>query len=67
MRLRSGRAGFPILMIAFLGGFVHKLVPNVLSFSDFVQRRFGTVVQIVVSILMYVINNPSALSVLVQA
>lgn len=45
-------SGFPILMIAFLGGFVHKLVPNVLSFSDFVQRRFGTIVQIVVSCLM---------------
>mmetsp|Transcript_1562 Transcript_1562/g.4619 ORF Transcript_1562/g.4619 Transcript_1562/m.4619 type:complete len:552 (+) Transcript_1562:384-2039(+) len=45
-------SGFPVLVIAFLGGFVHKLVPNVLSFSDFVQRRFGFTVQIYVSLLM---------------
>lgn len=39
-------------MIAFLGGYVHKLVPNVMSFTDFVKRRFGPVVQIYVSLLM---------------
>ena len=44
--------GFPVLMIAFLGGYVHSLVPNVLSFTDFVRRRFGPVVQIYVSLLM---------------
>lgn len=45
-------AGFPVLMIAFLGGFVHKLVPNVMSFTDYVKRRFGPVVQIYISLLM---------------
>jgi Na+/proline symporter len=45
-------SGFPVLMIAFLGGYVHKLVPNVMSFTDFVRRRFGPVVQIYVSLLM---------------
>jgi hypothetical protein len=44
--------GFPVLMIAYLGAYVHKLVPNVLSFTDFVRRRFGPVVQIYVSLLM---------------
>jgi Na+/proline symporter len=44
--------GFPVLMIAFLGGYVHSLVPNVMSFTDFVRRRFGPVVQIYVSLLM---------------
>lgn len=39
-------------MIAFLGGFVHKLVPNVMSFTDFVKRRFGPVVQVYISLLM---------------
>lgn len=45
-------SGLPVLMIAFLGGYVHKLVPNVLSFTDFVYRRFGPAVQVYASLLM---------------
>lgn len=52
MFIRVCSAGFPVLMIAFLGGYVHSLVPNVLSFTDFVRRRFGPVVQVYVSLLM---------------
>ena len=47
-----------MLVIAFLGGSVHRLVPNVLSFSDFVQRRFGTAVQIYISVLMCATTPP---------
>ena len=47
-----------MLMIAFLGGYVHKLVPNVMSFTDFVKRRFGPVVQIYVSLLMLFNSEP---------
>ena len=38
-------AGLPIILIAFLGGWIHKLVPNICSFTDFTNRRFGPVVQ----------------------
>ena len=41
-----------MLIIAFIGGYVHKLVPNVMSFTDYVKRRFGPVVQIFISLLM---------------
>lgn len=54
-------AGFPVLIIAFLGGYVHQLVPNVMSFTDFVRRRFGPFVQIYVSLLM-LFNSESRLS-----
>lgn len=37
----SVSAGIPIIVIGMLGGLVHNLVPNVISFSDFVHRRFG--------------------------
>jgi Na+/proline symporter len=47
-----------VLMIAFLGSYVHKLVPNVMSFTDFVKRRFGPVVQIYVSLLMLFNSAP---------
>ena len=33
--------GMPILIVAFFGGYIHRLVPDVLSFADFVRRRFG--------------------------
>jgi len=38
---RRGTAGIPILIIGLLGCSSHDLVPNVISFSDFVNRRFG--------------------------
>ncbi len=38
-------AGLPIILVAFLGGWIHKLVPNICSFTDFTNRRFGPVVQ----------------------
>ena len=33
--------GVPILIIAALGAYIHRLVPDVLSMADFVRRRFG--------------------------
>ena len=38
--------GLPIILVAFLGGAIHKLVPNICSFTDFTNRRFGPVVQV---------------------
>ena len=38
--------GLPILLVAFLGGAIHRLVPNICSFTDFTYRRFGPFVQV---------------------
>ena len=42
----SAGAGLPILIIAFLGSQIHRLVPNICSFTDFTNRRFGMIVQV---------------------
>ena len=42
----SSGTGLPILIIAFLGSRIHQLVPNICSFTDFTNRRFGMVVQV---------------------
>lgn len=39
-------AGFPILIIAFFGGHIHDLIPDIFSFTDYVKRRFGLVVTV---------------------
>ena len=39
-------AGFPILVVALLGSKIHELIPNICSFTDYVRRRFGMVVQV---------------------
>lgn len=39
-------AGFPILVIAFLGSKIHELLPDIYSFTDYVHRRFGAVMQV---------------------
>lgn len=44
--------GLPILIVAFLGGIIHQLVPTVISMADYVRRRFGLVVSLYVSALM---------------
>jgi Na+/proline symporter len=39
-------SGFPIWVVAFLGNVVHARMPNVLSITDYSQRRFGLAVQL---------------------
>ena len=34
-------SGIPLIVVAWLGSIIHELVPDVLSMSDFVRRRFG--------------------------
>ncbi|KAK9797380.1 hypothetical protein WJX73_007847 [Symbiochloris irregularis] len=45
-------SGLPVLLIAFLGTFIRNKIPNIMSFSDYVLRRFGWPVQLWVSALM---------------
>lgn len=42
----TGATGLPILLVAFLGGAIHRLVPNICSFTDYTYRRFGPFVQV---------------------
>ncbi|KAK9917023.1 hypothetical protein WJX75_000095 [Coccomyxa subellipsoidea] len=45
-------SGLPILIQGFLGPVVQRRKPDLLSFTDFVNHRFGRVVQIWVALLM---------------
>ena len=38
--------GLPIILVAFLGGAIHRLIPNICSFTDYSYRRFGPIVQV---------------------
>ncbi|CAI5932331.1 unnamed protein product [Closterium sp. NIES-64] len=45
-------AGLPIIIVAWFGAVIHRLVPSVVSMADYVRRRFGLVISLYVSALM---------------
>lgn len=47
--------GMSAVIPVVCGSYIHKLVPDVCSFSDFVRRRFGVVVQVYCSMVSMLI------------
>lgn len=45
-------SGFPIMVIAFFGGVIQRRVPHILSFADYINRRFGRIVSWYVAALL---------------
>ncbi|CAI5499884.1 unnamed protein product [Closterium sp. Naga37s-1] len=41
MIMYSISAGLPIIVVAYFGAVIHRLVPSVVSMADYVRRRFG--------------------------
>ncbi|CAI5475751.1 unnamed protein product [Closterium sp. Yama58-4] len=52
MIMYSISAGLPIIIVAWFGAVIHRLVPSVVSMADYVRRRFGLVISLYVSALM---------------
>ncbi|CAI5519513.1 unnamed protein product [Closterium sp. Naga37s-1] len=52
MIMYSISAGLPIIVVAYFGAVIHRLVPSVVSMADYVRRRFGLVISLYVSGLM---------------
>ncbi|KAF9116696.1 hypothetical protein BGX27_000078 [Mortierella sp. AM989] len=48
----SVSCGIPIIVVARVGAVLHRKYPGVLSLSDFVQWRFGTIPMMIVTIVM---------------
>ncbi|GJP78331.1 hypothetical protein CLOP_g8651 [Closterium sp. NIES-67] len=54
-------SGLPVLLVAWLGSVVHRLVPDVVSMADYVRRRFGLLFSLYISLLM-VLNMAIAMT-----
>ncbi|GJP42579.1 hypothetical protein CLOM_g2130 [Closterium sp. NIES-68] len=52
MIMYSISAGLPIIIVAYFGDVIHRLVPSVVSMADYVRRRFGLGVSLYVAALM---------------